>query len=112
MGGGPAKGYAVDTAALKTYGNNLSYYSSEADKFGNLVDQADVSNESWGVIGLFVKQTYTEKLTELRELLNEMKEGVEALTDKIGQAANIYDGMENDASIKFGQHEAEVDGPR
>lgn len=112
MGGGPGKGYAVDPAALKTYANNLSYYNGEADKFGNLVDQADVSNESWGVIGLFVKQTYTEKLTELRDLLNEMKEGVDALTDKIGQAAKIYEGMENDASIQFGQHQAEVDGPR
>lgn len=108
MGGGQA----VDTAALKTYANNLSYYTSEADKFGNLVDQADVTNESWGLIGLYCKQFYTEKLAELRDLLGDMKEGVEALTDKVNQAATIYDGMEDDAAIKFGQHQAQVDGPR
>lgn len=112
MGGGPGKGYAVDTAALKTYSNNLSYYSSEADKFGALIDQADVTNEAWGIIGSHYKQDYTSKLAELRELLNEMREGVETLVDKISTAAKIYDGMEDDASMTFGRHQAEIDGPR
>lgn len=109
MGGG--QGYGVNTAELNTYANNLSYYTSEADKFGHLVDQADVSNESWGLIGLYCKQFYTEKLAELRDLLGEMKEGVDSLSDKITTAAKIYDGMEADATMTFGAHEAEVDGP-
>lgn len=108
----PGKGHAVDTAALKTYAQNLSYYTSEADKLGSLIDQSDVTNEAWGVIGSHYKQDYTSKLAELRDLLGEMKEGVETLVDKISTAAKIYDGLENDASMKFGQHQAHIDGPR
>lgn len=104
-------GYGVDIPALKTYANNLDFYNSEADKFGGLVDQADVSNESWGLIGLYCKQFYTEKLAELRDLMGEMKEGVDSLSEKITTAASIYDGMEADATMTFGAHEAEVDGP-
>lgn len=104
--------YEVYTEDLKTYANNLPFYTSEADKFGNLIDQADVTNEAWGVIGLFCKESYTSKLTELRELLADMKEGVETLTDKITTAAQVYDGMEEDTATSFGSHEATIDGPR
>lgn len=107
MGGG----HKVDVGELETYTKNLSYYSSEADKFGRLVDQADVSNESWGVIGLFCKQSYTDKLTELRDLLAEMKEGVETLTDKLSTAAQVYKGMEEDTAMTFGRHKTTIDGP-
>lgn len=105
-------GYGVDIPALKTYASNLDFYNTEADKFGNLVDQADVTNESWGLIGLYCKQFYTEKLAELRDLLGEMKQGVDSLGEKITTAASIYDGMEDDATMTFGAHEAEIDGPR
>jgi len=97
---------------LDTYAKNLGYYSSEADKFGALIDQADVSNEAWGIIGSHYKSTYTERLTELRELLAEMKEGVETLADKIATAAKVYKGMEDDTAMTFGQHQAQIDGPR
>lgn len=112
MSGGSGQGYGVDIPALQNYAKNLDYYNGEADKFGGLVDQADVTNESWGLIGLAVKQTYTDKLADLRDLLQQMKEGVDALTEKLGTAAAIYQGNEDDAAMTFGKHEAEVDGPR
>lgn len=82
------------------------------DNFGRLVDQADVTNESWGLIGLAVKQHYTDKLAELRELLETMKTGVETFSEKLNAAAESCRGNEDDAKTNFGRHAAEMDGPR
>lgn len=103
--------FEVYTEDLTTYANNLSYYDSEADKFGNLIGQSDVSNEAWGIIGVFCKDGYTDKLGLLRDLLGEMKEGLETLTEKITTAARVYDGMEEDTAMSFGEHQATIDGP-
>ncbi|MFO7192485.1 MULTISPECIES: type VII secretion target [Thermocrispum] len=100
----------VNTPELRTYAKNLSYYTSEADKFGALIDQADVTNEAWGIIGSHFKHQYTDRLAELRDLLAEMKEGVETLADKITAAANVYDSNEEASVIQFGKHEATIDG--
>lgn len=108
----PGKGYAVNVPALRTYGKNLSFYEDEAAAFGRLVDQADVTNESWGLIGLAVKGQYTDKLRELRELLDTMSKGVQTFSDKINTAGDIYHGAEDDAKMNFGKHEAQIDGPR
>ncbi len=105
-------GYQVDVAALTSYANQLGYYESEADKFTRLVDQADVSNEAWGVVGIWAKQSYTERLADLRSLLADMKEGVETLTTKIRDSAAVYQGTEDDAVMTFGKHQATIDGPR
>ncbi|OLR94353.1 hypothetical protein [Actinokineospora bangkokensis] len=102
----------VDISALQSYSGQLGYYQSEADGFGRLIDVADVSGEAWGVMGAFAKGQYTEKLTELRSLLEEMKSGVEALSTKISDTAATYQGTEDDAVMRFGAHEAVIDGPR
>ena len=96
--------------ALNAYSTQLGYYDSEADKFGALVDEADVTNEAWGVMGAFAKSSYVERLSELRSLLDEMKQGVEALTAKMKDTAAIYQGTEDAAVIEFGRHQAMIDG--
>ncbi|WP_028852077.1 hypothetical protein [Thermocrispum municipale] len=105
-------GYNVDIPALKTYANNLSFYTSEADKFGTLIDQAEVPEKAWGLVGLFAKQTYSEKLKELEDLLGQMKQGVENFSEKISTAAKVYEGMENDTAMSFGGHQTTIDGPK
>jgi hypothetical protein len=102
----------VDVAALTGYARQLGYYETEADKFGALVDRADVTNEAWGVVGIWAKQSYADRLGELRSLLAEMKEGVATLTTKIADTAAVYQGQEDDTVVRFGQHEAMIDGPR
>ena len=96
--------------ALHAYAGQLGYYGAEADKFGGLVDEADVSGEAWGIMGAFAKSGYTDRLTELRSLLEEMKQGVEALTTKMQDTAAIYQGTEDAAVMEFGRHQAMVDG--
>ena len=108
----PSDGTHVDLTALSNYATQLGYYSSEADKFGGLVDQADVTNEAWGLIGVWAKQSYTDKLTELRSLLDEMKQGVGDLTAKVTESVAVYQGNEDDKVIEFGQYEATIDGPK
>lgn len=110
--GSPDDGIKVDVAALTAYARQLGYYQSEADKFGGAIDQADVTNEAWGLMGVWVKQSYTDRLAELRSLLDEMKQGVDALTSKISDSAAVYQGAEDDKVITFGHHEAMIDGPR
>ncbi len=105
-------GTHVDLSALTNYSSQLSYYSSEADRFGAVIDQADVTNEAWGLIGIWAKQSYTDRLTELRSLLAEMKEGVGDLTTKVTDSVAVYQGNEDDKVIEFGQYEANIDGPR
>ncbi|WP_328606184.1 type VII secretion target [Amycolatopsis sp. NBC_00345] len=104
-------GHAVDPKALRTYATGLGHYKDEAAKFGNLVNQADVTDKSWGLIGLAVKQTYTSKLGDLRELLELLKTGVDAYSGKLNQAAEIYDGHEKDVTMVLGKYKAEIDGP-
>lgn len=108
----PSGGTNVDLTALSNYATQLGYYSSEADKFGGLVDQADVTNEAWGLVGVWAKQSYTDRLTELRSLLAEMKQGVGDLTTKVTDSVAVYQGNEDDKVIEFGRYEATVDGPK
>jgi hypothetical protein len=105
-----SEGIDVDVPALTAYAKQLGYYETEADKFGSLIDRADVTNEAWGVMGVWAKQGYTDRLGELRSLLDEMKQGVETLTTKIFDAAAAYQGTEDDVVTVFGQYEATIDG--
>jgi hypothetical protein len=102
-------GAEADISAISAYAGQLGYYEQEADKFGNLVDAADVSNESWGIVGIFAKQGYTDRLTELRSLLDDMKNGVDSLITKVNQSAQMYQGLEDAGTIRFGQHEAQIE---
>jgi len=100
----------VNVTALTSYATQLDYYQGEADNFGRVVDEADVTNEAWGIVGIWAKQGYTERLTELRSLLTEMKSGVASLTDKMIDTAAAYQNQEEDTVIRFGEHEAMIDG--
>jgi hypothetical protein len=102
----------VDVSALTAYAQQLGYYESEADKFGALVGEADVTNEAWGIVGIWAKQGYTDRLAELRSLMTDLKDGVQSLTGKISETAAVYQGLEDDSVIRFGQHDASIDGPR
>lgn len=104
-----SEGTQVDIAALSAYARQLGYYQDEADKFGGLIDTADVTNEAWGIIGSFAKQGYTDRLAELRSLLEDMKTGVDALVTKVDQSAKMYQGVEDAGTIRFGRYEATIE---
>ncbi|MDT8915287.1 hypothetical protein [Amycolatopsis sp. PS_44_ISF1] len=103
-------GIQTNIDAITEYTRQLPYYEQEAGKFGARIDDADVGDQAWGVVGVFAKQGYTDHLADLRSLLEEMKTGVDALTGKLATAARMYQGAEDAGKITFGRYEAEIDG--
>ncbi|SFQ63202.1 Excreted virulence factor EspC, type VII ESX diderm [Amycolatopsis arida] len=84
------EGYRVELEALRRYSRDLAGNKTAVNRVSGLVGQADVGNESWGVVGLFVKERYTDMLTDLKELLTEVETGLQSASDKIGKAAEMY----------------------
>jgi hypothetical protein len=102
-------GIQTNIGAISAYARQLPYYEGEADKFGAKIDAADVTDEAWGLVGLFAKQGYTDRLAELRSLLTDLKDGVDGFTTKLTKAAEMYQGMEDAGVVTFGRYEAEID---
>ena len=105
-------GYQVEVDALRKYVGVLGKYKDQGAKFTEKVGQADVGDKSWGVVGLFTKHGYDETLHELRDLLASMAEGLTAAQGKFTDAANVYQGTEDDHKAFFGQVEVLLDGPK
>ncbi|TNC22764.1 hypothetical protein [Amycolatopsis alkalitolerans] len=95
--------------AIAGYSRQLPFYEQEADKFGGLIDAADVTDEAWGVVGIFAKQGYADRLGELRSLLTDLKDGVDGFVTKLTKASEMYQGMEDAGKITFGRYQAEID---
>ncbi|MEU4521938.1 hypothetical protein AB0F52_24880 [Amycolatopsis sp. NPDC024027] len=103
------EGIQTNVGAISAYAKQLPFYEQEADKFGAKIDAADVTNEAWGLVGLFAKQGYTDRLAELRSLLTDLKDGVDGFTTKLTKAAEMYQGTEDAGKVAFGRYEAEID---
>ncbi|MEV5712555.1 hypothetical protein AB0L41_01595 [Amycolatopsis mediterranei] len=103
------EGIQTNVGAISAYAKQLPFYEQEADKFGAKIDAADVTNEAWGLVGLFAKQGYTDRLAELRSLLTDLKDGVDGFTTKLTKAAEMYQGAEDAGKVIFGRYEAEID---
>jgi hypothetical protein len=104
-----SEGIQTNIGAISGYARQLPYYEQEADGFGRLIDAADVTDDAWGVVGIFAKQGYTERLSELRSLLTDMKDGVGGFITKLNKAAEMYQGVEDAGKVTFGRHQAELD---
>ena len=102
-------GIQTNVGAISAYAKQLPFYEQEADKFGAKIDAADVTNEAWGLVGLWAKQGYTDRLAELRSLLTDLKDGVDGFTTKLTKAAEMYQGTEDAGKVAFGRYEAEID---
>lgn len=88
-------GFNVNIEALHQYSRKLASHKSAVNKVSGLVDQADVGDESWGVVGWFVKQSYTDMLSDLKDLMTEMENGLQSASDKINAAAKHYQEAED-----------------
>ncbi|SFW46467.1 hypothetical protein [Amycolatopsis australiensis] len=106
-----AGGYRVQVDALRAYVGDLAAYRDQGAKITRKVGQSDVGDKSWGVVGLFTKQGYDETLRELQDLLRSMADGLTSAQEKFTDAANVYQGTEDDHKTFFGQVEVLLDGP-
>jgi hypothetical protein len=107
-----AGGYQVQVDALHKYVGDLGKYQDQSAKITEKAGQADVGDKSWGVVGIFTKGGYDDTLRELRELLGSIADGLTSAQAKLTDAANVYQGVEDDHKTFFGQVEVLLDGPR
>ncbi len=92
-----ADGHAVVISALRTYSGKLAEDVQVPHEISQLVGQSDVGHESWGLVGLFVKDKYSGMLADLQDMLIEMSAGLSAASEKLAGAATAYEQNENDA---------------
>ncbi len=104
-------GYRVRVDALHTYVGRLDAYREQGRQITEKVAHADVGAKSWGVVGLFTKSGYDDTLRELHSLLASIADGLASAQAKLTDAANVYQGVEDDHKLFFGQVETLLDGP-
>jgi hypothetical protein len=87
-------GFDVSPDELRTFAGELEGHRATAGEIAGLVAKADVTDRSWGVVGLFVKDEYTRMLGDLNELFTAVQEGLRSGADKFNGAAQGYDDQE------------------
>jgi hypothetical protein len=103
-------GFHVEVEDLRTYSRSLADNKSAVSRVSGLVDDADVGDKSWGIVGIFVKQHYTEMLGDLQDLLRDMADGLQTASDKFARAADVYQQTEDDHTETWHDLTARVNG--
>lgn len=80
----------VDPKQLEDYASYLNDKQAFPAEVKNLVAQSDVSNESWGLIGLATKEDYVDLLHQLQDRLDDMKDGLQSAAEKFTLSAKEY----------------------
>ncbi|MCP2253030.1 hypothetical protein LY13_001774 [Prauserella aidingensis] len=91
-------GFDVNADELDTYAGKLGGQRQTANQISGLVDKADVGDESWGIVGIFVLQQYKEMLGDLKDLFTSLDEGFASGEDKFASAAKGY--REKERAVK------------
>ncbi|GAA3845140.1 hypothetical protein GCM10022243_09290 [Saccharothrix violaceirubra] len=91
-------GFDVSPQELRDFTSKLDGHRATAGEIAGLVAKADVTDKSWGVVGLLVKSNYTGMLGDLKDLFTAMQDGLRSGSDKFTGAAQGYDDQE--AAVK------------
>jgi hypothetical protein len=94
-------GFDVSPQELRQFAGKINTHHSTASQIAGLVAKADVSDKSWGVVGLFVKSTYTRMLDEFNDLMKDMQEGLKSASDKFTGTAQGYQQKEDELRQLF-----------
>ncbi|EHR48981.1 Protein of unknown function (DUF2580) [Saccharomonospora marina XMU15] len=103
-------GFNVDSEELRTYSGKLAGQKATAGEIAGLVDTADVGDKSWGIVGVFVKDNYTEMLGDLKELFTSLQDGFQSAADKFARAADGYQQHEDAVKQLLNGVKFEIDG--
>jgi hypothetical protein len=87
-------GFTVNLAGIDAYSGTLTGDQDLVSEVGGLVGQSDVGDQSWGVVGLFVKSSYSTMLGDLTGLLDDMREGLRSGAEKMTATAADYRAVE------------------
>ena len=91
----PDGGFNVSVPGVRDYSATLADEKATVSEIDGLVNQADVGDESWGIVGLFVHSKYTEMLGDLHDLLKDMSDGLQSGSDKMADSADVYQTIED-----------------
>lgn len=105
-----ADGFNVNLDGIDAYSGKLTGDKALVSEVQGLVSQSDVGDESWGIVGLFVKSTYTDMLGELNTLLGDMSEGLQGGADKMTATAGDYRAVEDAVAAIFNEGAAALGG--
>lgn len=86
--------FNVDVKGLDGYSGTLAGDKDLVSEVTGLVGQSDVGDQSWGIVGIFVKSKYTDMLGDLNDLLGDMTEGLQAGAEKMTACAAEYRDVE------------------
>ncbi|PRX43929.1 hypothetical protein B0I33_11395 [Prauserella shujinwangii] len=103
-------GFNVNAEELRAYSGKLAGQKDTASQIGGLVDTADVGDKSWGVVGLFVKDEYTQMLGDLKDLFADMQDGFQSGVDKFRLAADGYQQHEDAMKQLLDGMKIEIEG--
>jgi arginine decarboxylase-like protein len=95
------EGFEVNVGGVRDYSGALADDKALVSEVDGLVSQADVGDESWGIVGLFVHGKYTDMLTDLHDLLGEMSDGLQSGADKMTATADVYQTVEDAIAKAF-----------
>lgn len=96
-----ADGFNVNVDGIDAYSGKLNGDVALVSEVSGLVAQSDVGDESWGIVGLFVKSSYTSMLGDLNGLLGDMSAGLRAGAEKMTECARAYREVEEAAAEVF-----------
>jgi hypothetical protein len=102
--------FNVDLKGIDTYSDTLTGDKDLVSEVSGLVGQSDVGDESWGVVGIFVKSKYTEMLGDLNDLLTDMSDGLQAGAEKMTACAMEYRDIEGAIAKAFTDGTAALKG--
>lgn len=102
-------GFHVDLGGIDAYSGKLTGDKDLVSEVGGLVGQSDVGDESWGVVGWFVKSSYTNMLGDLNDLLGDMKEGLQSGAEKMTACAGTYRTIDDGIAKVFNDALAQME---
>lgn len=91
-------GFDVNPEELRQFAGKLDGHHGTASEIAGLVAKADVSNKSWGVVGLGVFDNYTTLLDDLKDMFTDLQDGLRSGSDKFHGTAQGY--ADQDAALK------------
>jgi len=84
------QGFEVDSDALRRFGRDLETFQNTAARLTEKISGADVTDTSWGVVGLVVKEVYDRVLGEHQDYLRGMQQRITEAADLLIKTANEY----------------------
>jgi hypothetical protein len=105
-----AGGFNVNPDGVDAYSGKLTGDKDLVSEVSGLVGQSDVGDQSWGIVGLFVKSKYTEMLGDLNTLLGDMSDGLHAGAEKMTATAADYRAVEKAIADAFNGGAAALGG--